>query len=165
MKAVLKASKSHLVGWYVDWLIHELTHNMIIKYKYNQNLKERGFISNKKVKCLIINSILQSLKILDSYRRLLCKQTRTRTMALGRPWLRNIVASAKSYHTGKSQLMCRRNDLSTQTCSIRADAHAHLCRHKYLSTRMGCFCKIANAQTQPIYTKASFNLHKHHPSM
>jgi hypothetical protein len=58
MKAVLKASKSRLVGRRVDWLIHELTHEVIMKYEYNQYLKESGFISNKKAERLVINSVL-----------------------------------------------------------------------------------------------------------
>jgi hypothetical protein len=66
MKAVLKASKSHLVGWHLDWLIHELTHDVIMKYEYNQYLKESSFISNKKAEYLVINSVLQFLKIPDS---------------------------------------------------------------------------------------------------
>jgi hypothetical protein len=66
MKAVLRASKGCLIGHCVDWLIDELTHNVIMKYEYNQYLKESGFISNKKAERLIINSVLQSLKIPDS---------------------------------------------------------------------------------------------------
>jgi hypothetical protein len=66
MKVVLRASKGRLVGRRMDWLIHEVTHDVIMKYKYNQCLKESGFISNKKAECLIIKSILQSLKIPDS---------------------------------------------------------------------------------------------------
>jgi hypothetical protein len=67
MKAVLRALKSRLVGRRVVWLIHELTYDVIMKYKYNQYLKENGFISNKKEKRLVINSVLQSLKIPNSY--------------------------------------------------------------------------------------------------
>jgi hypothetical protein len=66
IKAVLRASKSRLVKRRVDWLIHELTHDVIMKYKYNQYLKESGFISNKKAERLVINSVLQSLKIPNS---------------------------------------------------------------------------------------------------
>jgi hypothetical protein len=44
MKAVLRASKSRLVGQRMDWLIHELPHDVILKYEYNQYLKETGFI-------------------------------------------------------------------------------------------------------------------------
>ena len=58
IKAVLMASKGRLVEHGVDWLIHKLTHDVIMKYEYNQYLKESGFISNKKVEHLIINSIL-----------------------------------------------------------------------------------------------------------
>jgi hypothetical protein len=38
-----------------------------MKYEYNQYLKESGFISNKKAERLVINSVIQSLKIPDSY--------------------------------------------------------------------------------------------------
>jgi hypothetical protein len=58
MKAVLRASKGPLIERCVDWLIHELTHDVIMKYEYNQYLKESGFISNKKAECLVINSVL-----------------------------------------------------------------------------------------------------------
>jgi hypothetical protein len=51
----------------VDWLIHELIHDVIMKYVYNQYLKEHGSISNKKAEHLVFNSVLQSLKILNSY--------------------------------------------------------------------------------------------------
>jgi hypothetical protein len=56
MKAVLRASKGRLIGRRVDWLIHDLTHDVIMKYEYNQYLKESGFISNKKAERLVINS-------------------------------------------------------------------------------------------------------------
>jgi hypothetical protein len=66
MKAILRVSKGRLVRRRVDWLIHELTDDVIMKYEYNQYLKESGFISNKKAEHLVINSDLQSLKIPDS---------------------------------------------------------------------------------------------------
>jgi hypothetical protein len=66
MQAVLRASKGRLVGRRVDWLIHELTHDVIMKYEYNRYLEESGFISNKKAERLVINSVLRSLKIPDS---------------------------------------------------------------------------------------------------
>jgi hypothetical protein len=66
MKAVLRASKGRLVGRHMDWLIHQLIHDVIMKYEYNQYLKESGFILNKKAERLVINSVLQSLKIPDS---------------------------------------------------------------------------------------------------
>jgi hypothetical protein len=65
MKAILRASRSRLVGRHLD-LIYELTHNVIMKHEYNQYPRESGFISNKKVERLVINSVLQSLKIPDS---------------------------------------------------------------------------------------------------
>lgn len=58
MVAVLRASKSRLVGRQVDWLIHELTHDIIMKYEYNENLKESGFVSKKKAERLVINFVL-----------------------------------------------------------------------------------------------------------
>jgi hypothetical protein len=66
MKATLKASRSCLVGRRVDWLIHELTHDIIKKYEYNHYLKENGFVSNKKAQRMVINSVMQANnKILD----------------------------------------------------------------------------------------------------
>lgn len=67
MKAVLRASKGRLAERHADLLIHKLIHDVIMKYEYNQYLKESGFISNKKAEHLIINFVLQSLKIPDSY--------------------------------------------------------------------------------------------------
>lgn len=66
MKAILMASRGCLARCCMDWLIHELTHDFIMKYKYNQYLKESDFISNKKVERLVINSVVQFLKIPDS---------------------------------------------------------------------------------------------------
>ena len=53
MKAMLKAPQSHLVGHQVDWLIHELTHDVVKKYEYNHYLKDNGFVSNKKVQHMV----------------------------------------------------------------------------------------------------------------
>jgi hypothetical protein len=50
----------------VDWLIHELTHDVVKKYEYNHYLKDNGFVSNKKAQHMVINSVLQVNKIPDS---------------------------------------------------------------------------------------------------
>jgi hypothetical protein len=66
MKGMLKASRSRLIGRRVDWLIHDLTHDVVKKYEYNHYLQENGFVSNKKAQCMVINSVMQTNKIPDS---------------------------------------------------------------------------------------------------
>ena len=65
-KAVLKADKARLSGRRLDWLVHELTHDVITKYDYDDYMKEHGFIANKKAERIVINSIIQAQKIPDS---------------------------------------------------------------------------------------------------
>lgn len=43
MKAILRASKGRFVRCRIDLLIHKLTHDVIMKDKFNQYLKESGF--------------------------------------------------------------------------------------------------------------------------
>lgn len=45
-KAILKADEARLSSWHLDWLIHELMHDVITKYDYNDYIKEHGFIAN-----------------------------------------------------------------------------------------------------------------------
>ena len=65
-KATLKAEKSRLDGRRLDWLIHELTNDVVTKYDYNQYMKENGFITNKKAEQIVRNSIISANKIPDS---------------------------------------------------------------------------------------------------
>jgi hypothetical protein len=122
MKAVLMASKSRLVGRRVDWLFHELTHDVIMKYKYNQYLKESGFISNKKAERLVINSVLQSLKIPDS-----CVSLPT---VQGQPVL---VTSSKRPHVKYAVY-----NLDTQwaCCECVHSQKGNLCKHQIKVLRM-----------------------------
>jgi hypothetical protein len=57
MKAVLRQSKGKLIGRRVDWLIHQLTSNVINRYDYMQFRKENGFVTNKKGWSLIHSAL------------------------------------------------------------------------------------------------------------
>jgi hypothetical protein len=66
MKAVQKQSWEKLVGRRVDWLIHQLTSDVINRYDYMQFLKENGFVTNKKGPSLMVSALIQAQKFLDS---------------------------------------------------------------------------------------------------
>ena len=70
MKAVLRQSRGKLVGRRVDWLIHQLTGDVINRYDYMQFRKENGFVTNKKGRSLMLSALTQSQKIPDSNVRL-----------------------------------------------------------------------------------------------
>ena len=42
----------------MEWLIYELTGNVIEKYDYTDWSKENGFVKNKKLRQIMINSII-----------------------------------------------------------------------------------------------------------
>jgi hypothetical protein len=63
MKAVLRQSRRKLVGRRVDWLIHQLTGDVINRYDYMQFKKENGFVTNKKGRSLMLSALTQSQKI------------------------------------------------------------------------------------------------------
>jgi hypothetical protein len=65
LKAVLRASRERLVGRRVDWLIDELTNDVINRYEFNAYMKENGFEGNRKRERVVINSLLQARKIPD----------------------------------------------------------------------------------------------------
>jgi hypothetical protein len=122
MKAVFRASKSRLVRRQVDWLIHELTHDIIMKYEYNENLKESGFVSKKKAECLVINSVLQSLKISDS-----CVSLPTEA---GQPMF---MTSSKRLHVKYAVY----NPDTQWTCCKYIHSHkGNLCKHQIKVLRM-----------------------------
>jgi hypothetical protein len=122
MKAVLSASKGRLVGRRVDWLIHELIHDVIMKYEYNQYLKESGFILNKKAERLVINSVLQSLKIPDS-----CISLPTK---VGQPAL---VTSSKWPHV---RYAVYNPDTQWACCECVHVQKGNLCKHQIKVLRM-----------------------------
>jgi hypothetical protein len=122
MKAILRASKGHLAKHRVDWLIHELTHDVIMKYKYNQFLKESGFISNKRAKRLVINSVLQSLKIPNSYVSL--------PTEAGQPAL---VTSSKRPHV---RYAVYNPDTQWACCECVHAQKGNLCKHQIKELRM-----------------------------
>lgn len=66
LKAVLRQSKKKLVGRRMDWLVYELTGNVIEKYDYNDWSKENGFVKNKKIRQMVVNSIIQAKSIPDN---------------------------------------------------------------------------------------------------
>jgi hypothetical protein len=70
MKAILRQSEGKLVGRRVDWLIHQLTGDVINRYDYMQFRKENGFVTNKKGRSLMLSALTQAQKIQDSNVRL-----------------------------------------------------------------------------------------------
>jgi hypothetical protein len=70
MKVVLRQSKGKLVGKRVDWLIHQLTGDVINRYDYMQFKKENGFVTNKRGRSLMLSALTQAQKIPDSNVRL-----------------------------------------------------------------------------------------------
>ena len=47
MKTVLRQSKKKLIGRRMDWLVYELTGNVIEKYDYSHWCKQNSFVKNK----------------------------------------------------------------------------------------------------------------------
>jgi hypothetical protein len=62
MKAILRQSRGKLVGRRIDWLIHQLTGDVINRYDYMQFRKENGFVTNKKGRSLMLSTLTQSQK-------------------------------------------------------------------------------------------------------
>lgn len=88
MKAVLRASRGRLVGRRVDWLIHQLTGDVINRYEYQDFRKEHGFISNKKERALALSAIVQARKIPDDRVRLpVCEGHPALVQSVSRPHL------------------------------------------------------------------------------
>lgn len=65
MKAILKASRGKLLGRRVDWLMHMLTGDVVNCYDYMTFRKEHGFMSNKKVRVLVLTTIVRARGIRD----------------------------------------------------------------------------------------------------
>lgn len=65
MKAVLRQSKKKLLGRRMDWLIYELTGNVIEKYDYQDWVKQNGFVKNKKQRQIMVSAIIQAQSIPD----------------------------------------------------------------------------------------------------
>ena len=63
MKSVLRQLKRKLIGRRMDWLIYELTGNVIEKYDYTDWSKQNGFVKNKKLRQIMVNSIIQANSI------------------------------------------------------------------------------------------------------
>lgn len=66
LKAVLRQSRRKLMGRRMDWLIYELTGNVIEKYDYSHWCKLNGFVKNKKQRQVMVNSINQANSIPDN---------------------------------------------------------------------------------------------------
>ena len=63
MKSVLRQSKRKLIGRRMDWLIYELIGNVTEKYDYTDWSKQNGFVKNKKLRQIMVNSIIQANSI------------------------------------------------------------------------------------------------------
>jgi hypothetical protein len=58
MKAVLKQTRGKLKGRRVDWLLHQLTGDVINRYDYMHFRKENGFVTNKKGRSLMLSALI-----------------------------------------------------------------------------------------------------------
>ena len=66
LKATLKAAKCHMLGRRVDWLVHELTGEVLTHFWY-QNLRKRfGFVINKRHEQIVVQALLKAWNIPDS---------------------------------------------------------------------------------------------------
>jgi hypothetical protein len=65
MKSVLRASWGKLVGRRVDWLISQLTGDVINRYEFDDFRKENGFVTNKKERAIVFNAIVRARSIPD----------------------------------------------------------------------------------------------------
>jgi hypothetical protein len=66
LKGILLLEKQKFVGWPLDWLADDLK-KVTLHYWYAHALKEFGFICNTKLEFLIVNAILHTQEIPDSY--------------------------------------------------------------------------------------------------
>ena len=63
MKFILQQPKRKIIGQWMDWLIYELTGNVTEKYDYTDWSKQKGFVKNKKLRQIMVNSIIQANSI------------------------------------------------------------------------------------------------------
>jgi hypothetical protein len=66
LKATLRASKGRAHGRRLDWVIYELTEEILGHYWYQAMRKQHGFVPNLKQEQFIINAVLKAREIPDS---------------------------------------------------------------------------------------------------
>ena len=66
LKATLRASKGRAHGRRLDWVIYELTEDILSHYWYQSMRKQHGFVLNLKQEQFIINAVLKAREIPDS---------------------------------------------------------------------------------------------------
>ena len=66
LKATLRASKGRAHGRRLDWVIYELTEDILSHYWYQSMRKQHGFVPNLKQEQFIINVVLKAREIPDS---------------------------------------------------------------------------------------------------
>ena len=66
LKATLRASKGRAHGRRLDWVIYELTEDILSHYWYQAMRKQHGFIPNLKQEQFVINAVLKAREIPDS---------------------------------------------------------------------------------------------------
>ena len=66
LKATLRASKGRAHGRRLDWVIYELTEQILSHYWYQAMRKQHGFVPNLKQEQFVINAVLKAREIPDS---------------------------------------------------------------------------------------------------
>ena len=66
LKATLRASKGIVHGRRLDWVIYELTGEILSHYWYQAMRKQHGFVPNLKQEQFVINAVLKAREIPDS---------------------------------------------------------------------------------------------------
>ena len=66
LKATLRASKGRAHGRRLDWVIYELTEDILSHYWYQAMRKQHGFVPNLKQEQFVINVVLKAREIPDS---------------------------------------------------------------------------------------------------
>ena len=66
LKATLRASKGRAHGRRLDWVIYELTEEILSQYWYQAMRKQHGFVPNLKQEQFVINAVLKAREIPDS---------------------------------------------------------------------------------------------------
>ena len=65
LKATLKSRKCHMLGRRVDWLIHELTGEVLSHFWYQCLKKRFGFVINKRQEYIVVGALMKARNILD----------------------------------------------------------------------------------------------------
>ena len=66
LKATLRASKGRAHGRRLDWMIYELTEEILSHYWYQAMRKQHGFVPNLKQEQFVINAVLKAREIPDT---------------------------------------------------------------------------------------------------